>query len=52
MFRAGKTRDKRPKYKCPVCKCSNLIVLEEDVDGFMGSKKYKCPECGQITVKL
>ena len=51
MSNADKTRGKRSKHKCPLCGC-NLIVLEKDVDGFMGSKKLKCPECGQITVKL
>lgn len=52
MASADKTRGKRSKYKCPVCGCSNLIVLEENVDWIVGSTKYKCPKCGQITVKL
>ena len=48
---SSKTRGKRSKHMCPLCKC-NLIIVAEDVDGFQGSQKLTCPECGQTTIKL
>jgi tetratricopeptide (TPR) repeat protein len=46
-----KLEGKRSKVICPLCRC-NLIIVAENIDGFEGSKKLKCPECGQTTVKL
>lgn len=48
---SSKTRGKRSKHKCPSCGC-DLIIVAEDVDGFQGSQKLTCPECGRTTINL
>jgi len=51
LKRSSKPKGKRSKVLCPICKC-NLFIVDEDIDGFQGSLKLECPECGQITIKL
>lgn len=51
LKRSSNPQGKRSKLLCAICKC-NLFIVGENIDGFKGSLKLKCPECGQITIKL
>ncbi len=48
---SSKPQGKKSKMLCPMCKC-NLIIVDENIEGFEGSLKLECPECGQTTVKM
>lgn len=47
----SKIQGERSELMCPICRC-NLVIVEKNVGGFKGSKKLRCPECGQTIVKM
>ncbi|MDA3954585.1 MAG: hypothetical protein PF485_13135 [Bacteroidales bacterium] len=51
ITRTSSIKGERSKDLCPKCK-NNLIITAKNVDGFMGSQKHECPNCGMSIVKL
>jgi tetratricopeptide (TPR) repeat protein len=51
ISRVSSIKGERSNVLCPRCK-NNFIITARNVNGFFGSQKLECPNCGSCIIKL